>query len=405
MIEIKGIETLEGKIIDKQIPSQEKRVIDGKGLILFPALIDPHVHFRTPGLEHKEDWKTGSLAAIHGGITTVFDMPNTVPPTTTYERLLQKKEKIDRQLEEGKIPLRYGLYFGADKNHFEEIYKAKPHFVGLKIFMGASTGELLMDDESSLHAAFALAKAHDFVVAVHAEDEKRIKQQKALHTHLKTVDAHSKIRDRECARLAVEKALELASLYKVRLYILHVSTKEEIALIAQAKKSGVSVFAEVVPHHLFLTEEDYGKWGAKVQMNPPLRTQEDVACLWEAISKGIVDTIGSDHAPHTLEEKSQPYGSSPSGIPGVETTLPLLLNAHHEKKISLRQIVCLMRENINALFRIPPNDDFVLIDLKKEKRVDEKNLHSKCGWSPYHGRVLKGWPTFTILRGKVYEVG
>ncbi len=402
MIEIKNVQTLEGKIIDKQLPSSEKRVIDATGLTLLPGLIDPHVHFRTPGLEHKENWMSGARAAIRGGITTVFDMPNTQPPSTTKQRILEKKQLIDKQLKEVDIPLRYQLYLGADKNHFDEVYKSKVDIVGIKVFMGASTGELLMDDESSLHAIFSLAKSHNLVLAVHAEDEEMIRQRKELFSGQTDPSVHSKLRSREVAIEATRKAIHLAQLYQTRLYILHVSTKEEVALIGQAKKEKVEVFGEVTPHHLFLSEESYKKFGTKVQMNPPLRTQEDAEGLWRGIQHGIIDTIGSDHAPHTLEEKNKPYGLAPSGIPGVETTLSLLLNAHHQGRLTLAQIVRLMRERILEIFRLPPNDDYVLVDLNKVKKVEDRELKTRAGWSPYAGWELKGWPVYTIVKGRVY---
>lgn len=402
MIKIQNVQTLDGEIVDQLIPSSEKEVIDARGLTLFPGLIDPHVHFRTPGLEHKENWISGAQAAIGGGLTRVFDMPNTIPATITYERVLEKKRLIDSQLKQADIPLRYGLYLGADKNHFPEIERAKKEIVGLKVFMGSSTGELLMDDEESLKKAFSLAKEEDLLLAVHAEDEQLLAKRKELFKGATDPAVHSKLRSREVAIEATRRALSLAKAYGTRLYLLHIGTKEEIELIAKAKKEGVTVFAETSPHHLFLTEEDYKKLGTKVQMNPPLRTKEDAESLWNAIHTGIIDTIGSDHAPHTLEEKKKPYGQAPSGIPGVETTLPLLLDAHHKKRISLEEIVRIMHWNILKIFRLEQSEDYVLVDLNKTKMVDEKKLKSRCGWSPYAGWELTGWPVYTIVQGRVY---
>jgi dihydroorotase len=404
MIIIKDISTLTGTVVDVSLPSQEEIVLEGKGLTLLPALIDPHVHFRTPGLEHKENWESAAQAAIYGGITTVFDMPNTLPPTVTLERLEQKQALIHEQLARIGIPLAYGLYLGADKNHFDQIPRCKKKIVGLKIFMGSSTGDLVMDDDSSLHAAFSLAAAHDLVVAVHSEDEELIKERKTLFSMNTNPSVHSEIRNEEVAFRSTQKAIELARLYRTRLYLLHTSTEREIQLIEQAKKEGLSVFVETTPHHLFLTTKDYSRWGTKVQMNPPLRSQENVDALWQALNEGVIDTIGSDHAPHTLEEKARPYGQAPSGIPGVETTLPLLLDAHNQGKLTLKQIVHLMRERVLEIFRLPPNEDYVLVDLNKEKTIDEHSLKTKCGWSPYAGRKLQGWPVYTILKGKVYAL-
>ncbi len=404
MITIREVFTLEGSTADVLLPSKEKREIEGRGLTLIPALIDPHVHFRTPGLEHKENWETAAKAAIYGGITTVFDMPNTIPPTTTLENLREKEALIHHQLIKIGIPLHFGLYLGADKDHFAEIARCKHKIVGLKIFMGSSTGGLVMDDDDALHEAFKLAAANDLLVAVHAEDEALIKQREK-EFHGRTDPAvHSHIRNVEVAVRATEKAIALARQYKTRLYILHVGTKREIELIKQAKQEGLEVFVETTPHFLFLSVEDYPHLGTKAQMNPPLRTREDVAALWQAIADGTIDTIGSDHAPHTLLEKAQPYGHSPSGVPGVETTLPLLLDACNHGRISLKQIIRLMRERILEIFRLPPSDDYVLLDLNKIASIEEQRLQTKCGWSPFAGRTLQGWPVMTILKGKVYEL-
>jgi len=404
MIEIQNVTTLDGEVKTLHLESSTRHVIDAKGLLLFPALIDPHVHFRTPGLEHKENWISGARAAIHGGITTVFDMPNTLPSTITKMRLDEKYSLIDQQLKMAQIPLRYRLFLGADKNHFQEIARCRDQIIGLKIFMGSSTGDLLMDDESSLHAAFSLAHKFDLLVAVHAEDEEEIQKRKSACQDFSSVHVHSEIRHRRAAWIATKKAIELAKLYKTRLYLLHISTKEELELIEAAKEEGLNVFAETTPHHLFLTEKDYAVWGTKVQMNPPLRAQEDTIALWEGIKKGVIDCIGSDHAPHTLEEKAKEYGKAPSGIPGVETTLPLLLNAASLGKITLPRIIELMKTNIETIFRLPKNDDLLLIDIDRIKSVEERELKTKCGWSPYAGKSLKGWPTHVIMKGHLYAL-
>lgn len=404
MITIKGVSTLEGSIIDLSLPSEEERTIMAGGLILLPGLIDSHVHFRTPGLEYKGNWESEAKAAIHGGITTVFDMPNTIPPTVTLERLEEKKGLISAQLKKVGIPLHYGLYLGADKTHFDEIARCRGKIVGIKVFMGSSTGGLVMDDDSSLHAIFSLAASHNLLLAVHAEDEALIHERTAHFRGQMEAKVHSKIRNGEVAFRATQKAIELAKLYKTRLHILHVGTAREIEIIKQAKKEGFAISVETTPHHLFLTVDDYEKLGTKVQMNPPLRTKEDADALWQAIAGGVIDTIGSDHAPHTREEKALPYGQAPSGIPGVETTLPLLLDGCHRGRITLKQIVRLMRERVLEIFSIPPNDDYILIDMKKKVTIDEHSLKTKCGWSPYAGREIQGWPVYTILRGKVYEL-
>lgn len=404
MITIKHVTFLDGKTGDVSIESEVSQEISARGLTLLPALIDSHVHFRTPGLTHKEDWVHAAEAAIHGGITTVFDMPNTIPPTITCELVKEKQTLIDHQLKQAGIPMHYGLYLGADKNHFDEIARCKGKVVALKIFMGSSTGGLVMDDDASLDTAFRLAAENDLLVAVHAEDEALIHERQKLFQGRTDPKVHSESRNEEVAFRATKKAIELAKRHGARLHILHVGTRSEIEHIRKAKKEGVAVTVETTPHHLFLSMDDYAAWGTKVQMNPPLRTKDDVAAMWEALQDGTLDTIGSDHAPHTLEEKSLGYGKAPSGIPGVETTLPLLLDACNQGRITLEQIVHLMRDNVLRVFQIAPNDDYVLVDMKKRRTIDEHSLKTKCRWSPYAGRTLQGWPVFTILRGSVYEL-
>lgn len=377
-------------------------IIQGRELAVLPALIDPHVHFRVPGGEHKEDWKSAAQAAVYSGVTQVFEMPNNSPPCTSLERLVHKKQLIDAQLKEIGIPLRYGLYFGADKGSLRNIRGVKDQVAALKIFMGCSTGGLVIDTDEELDEAFRSAKEANLLVAVHAEDEAVLKEAKKQYSGASNPAFHSKMRPRAAAIRAVEKALGLCAKYQTPLYILHMSTKEELELVRQAKKRGLPVFAEVTTHHLFLNEDDYKTFGTFVQMNPPLRTLEDQEALWEGIRDGTVDTIGTDHAPHTLEEKKLPFGSAPSGIPGVETLLPLMLDAVSKGRLSLERLIELTRLNSEKLFKLAPNNDFVLVDLNLEKAVREEDLFSKCGWTPYRGRVLRGWPLYTILDDQIF---
>lgn len=374
-------------------------------LLKMPGLIDPHVHFRTPGLEYKEDWKTAAKASLKGGYTTVFDMPNTVPPTVTEDALIEKKALIDKQLQEVNIPLHYYLYFGADKHRLNEIKKVKGQVIGIKVFMGCSTGGLVIDDEESLHAIFKLAAEENMLVAVHAEDEQRLKENAKKFNSAQSYSIHSKIRDELAAIMAVKKAIQLARMYKTRLYILHVSTRQEIDLIAEAKADGLPVFAETTPHHLFLNTSDYQNLKGKAIMNPPLRSSEHQIALFSAIKSGIIDTIGSDHAPHTLEEKARPYGMCPSGVPGIETTLPLLLEAYHQNLLSLDNIIDLTSRHAKEIFNLPdyPND-YVLVDLTLAKIVEDKSLSTKCQWSPFTGRCLRGWPVTTVLNGHIFDL-
>lgn len=403
MIVLQNISFADGQRGSHTINSRESLVVDASGLTLLPAVIDPHVHFRTPGMEYKEDWRTAAKAAIRGGCTTVFDMPNTLPPTITVTALKEKKALIDKQLAEVGIPLRYELYVGADKNHLDEIPRVHATVIGIKVFMGCSTGNLVIDDDDSLHAVFAMAAEHDMLVAVHAEDEALLRTRRHAYQGAQTYAAHSIIRNVEVATSAVAKAISLSKLYGTRLYILHVSTAEEIALIKQAKLEGLAVYAETTPHHLFFNESAYEYLGGCAVVNPPLRAATQQPCLFAAIREGVIDTIGSDHAPHTLSEKSQPYGQCPSGMPGIEFVLPLLLNAEKQGLLTLDHIIGLTSKNAQDIFKLPMTDDYVLVDRNKVAPVTQ--THSKCGWSPYMGMILQGWPVYTILRGRCLWVG
>ena len=379
-----------------------------ESLLALPALIDPHVHFRVPGGEHKEDWLTGAQAAIAGGVTTVFDMPNTNPATTSTDLLDEKKEKIDKQLLEAGIPLHYGLFFGATADNLDQIRKVSPpaggKIIGIKLFMGSSTGNLLVDTLETQEKIFQLAAELGLVVAVHAEDEAKIKMNKEKFKDNDSIKVHGLIRDRQVAAKAVAQAIEMAEFYKTKLYILHASTKEEIDLIRAAKATGITVFAETTPHHLFLDSEAYAVLGSKAQMNPPLRTPEDQRALWAGIADGTIDCVGTDHAPHTLEEKAKPYPYSPSGVPGIETSLPLLLNAYHKGKLTLENLVAVTSTNARRIFGLPETNDWVIIDLNLDKEVKNENLKTKCGWSPFAGWRLKGWPVATVLDNHVTHI-
>jgi dihydroorotase len=404
MIKIRKVQTIDGHRIDHWINSKRDVEINAEELVLLPALIDPHVHFRVPGAEHKETWETGALAAIAGGVTTVLDMPNNSPACSTQERLLSKIARIEEQLNAAQLPLHYGLYLGADRRHLQEMTAVKKQIIGLKIYMGSSTGDLLMEDRASLDEAFRLAAENDILVAVHAEDEQLIQLNR--HTYRERTDAavHSLIRSPTVAAKALQLAIELAKLHGTRLYVVHTSTREELSLIRQAKKEGLPVYAEAAPHHLFLNTKYYPQLGTKALVNPPLREEKDVDALWEAIDDETIDTIGTDHAPHTLQEKTSPYGSAPSGFPSIELYLALLLNASSQGKISLESIVSLTHTRPQEIFRLPLNDDVVLVDLNKTKTVENKHLKTKAKWSPYEGAPLKGWPRYTILRGNVFDL-
>lgn len=400
MLLFEGARTVSGLPFNLNLPGCQDEVIDASHLTVLPAVIDPHVHFRVPGMEHKEDWRTGAKAAIRGGCTTVFDMPNTIPPTVTLERLEEKKSIIDAQLQECGIPLRYQLFFGADKFHLNEIPRVRQEAIGIKVFMGCSTGNLVIDDDESLHQVFEVAAKQNMLVAVHAEDEALIKKRKLSYDGEMCYHIHSHIRNIEVATRAVEKAISLSKKYGTTLYVLHVSSIEEIELIKNAKLLGLPVYAETTPHHLFFDVSAYDKLGGKAVVNPPLREHKHQVALMQAIRDGIIDTIGSDHAPHTQEEKNLPYGQCPSGMPGIEFVLPLLLNASHHGLIDLEKIVSLTSVRAKEIFNLSPFEDYVLVDMNKKNHVND--TMSKCQWSPYFNMTLKGWPVYTILKNQCY---
>lgn len=395
-----------GKIVElkkSKIPAD--REIDCVGKIVLPGLIDVHVHFRTPGSEHKEDWNSGSSAAVHGGVTTVLDMPNNLPSTTTAKLLEEKRKLVEK-----KSYCNYGFFIGASTSNFEELPNAK-NIAGIKVYMGSSTGTLLVDKIDALQKIFSISKKLGKIVVVHAENEELIKQNISIFEHETSPEIHSKIRSNEVAASACKTALTLQKKVKNKLHIAHVSTAAEIKLISKAKKQNKNVSCEASPSHLFLnkTFSSEKKLGNFAKVNPPLREKKDVFALWKALKNGTIDCVATDHAPHLIEEKKQNYWDAPSGIPGIETMLPLLLNAVNEKKISLEKIVELTSKKQSELFNITGRGfidknfaaDLVIIDLKKTQKIENHNLFTKCKWSPFNGWKLRGKIESTIVNGKI----
>lgn len=388
------------EISTEQTPIRE---IDAEGLTLLPGVIDPQVHFREPGLEHKEDLFTATCACAKGGVTSFLEMPNTRPLTTTQQALDDKLQRA-----QNKCLVNYGFFIGATAENLPDLLLANPT-PGIKIFMGSMHGQLLVDEQEILEAIFAKGKR---LIAVHAEDQARINQRRQEFAGIHDVAVHSQIQDNQAALLATQQVLKLSQKYQRRLHILHMSTAEEAELLRQHKP--IWVTAEVTPQHLFLNTSAYEKIGTLAQMNPPLRSPHDNEVLWQALHDGIIDFIATDHAPHTLEEKAQLYPNSPSGMPGVETSLALMLTATDEGRCTLAQVVNWMSTAVAKAYNIPNKGaiapgydaDLVLVDLQTYRPVLREELLSKCGWSPFEGWNLTGWPAYTIVGGEiVYEKG
>ncbi|MFQ5534887.1 MAG: dihydroorotase [Sphingomonadales bacterium] len=371
--------------------------IDATGLHLLPGVIDSQVHFREPGGEDKEDFESGSRAAALGGVTAVFEMPNTSPPTTTAEAL---GNKID--LASGRMWCDFAFYVGATADNASQLHELErlPGCCGVKIFMGSSTGDLLVADDETLRQVLTNTRRR---VAVHAEDEKRLVERKFIGR--KKVSNHPMWRDAETAFIATERIVGLAREAGRRVHILHVSTAKEISFLSLNRDIAT---VEVTPQHLTLAAPDcYHNLGARAQMNPPIRSAEHRAVLWRGVILGVVDVIGSDHAPHSLEEKDAPYPRSPSGMPGIQTLLPLMLDHVAQNRLSLLQLVDLTSAGAARIFGIAGkgrlavgNDaDYTLVDLKAERTIENSWIASKCGWTPFDGQKVTGWPVGTIVRG------
>ena len=371
------------------------RVVDADGLLVFPGLIDPHVHLREPGGEHKEDFTSGTCAALAGGFTTVLAMPNTQPPITDQETLARTLA-----LAASKAVCDFGFFAGATADNATEV-AGLGEAVGLKLYMGSSTGSLLVADLAGQVAHF---EHYPGLIAVHAEDEE------AVAHFAERGAARGQRRPPLCAALAVARALVLADHFQHRLHICHVTTGAELALIRDAKARGVPVTCEVTPHHLFLTDADEARLGPLGRMNPPLRSQEEGEALWANLD--IVDNLATDHAPHTLEEKRNP--TPPAGVPGLETALPLLLTAVHDGRLSLRKVARLTSVGPAAIYGLPHKGriapghdaDLTLVDPDVEWTIGERPLFTRCGWSPFEGDKVKGRVERVFLRGQeVYAHG
>ena len=379
-------------------PQRGGEVIDARGLHILPGVIDTQVHFREPGLEHKEDLETGGRAAVLGGVTAVFEMPNTKPLTTNAQTLADKVARARQRMF-----CDFAFYVGGTRENVDNIpdLERLEGSAGIKVFIGSSTGDLLVDDEASLDRIIAKISRR---AAFHAEDEARLKERMGLRRE-GDPSSHPEWRDEEAALIATTRLVRLAEKYKKRIHVLHVSTAAEMAFLV-THKSWASV--EVTPNHLTLVAPDcYRELGAYAQMNPPVRDDRHRQALWAGLAAGIIDVLGSDHAPHTREEKECPYPASHSGMTGVQTLVPIMLDHVNAGRLTLERFVDLTSHGPQRLFGIRGKGriavgydaDLTIVDLQREETITNEQIASRCGWTPYHGRKVKGWPVGTIVRG------
>jgi dihydroorotase len=376
-------------------------VIDATGLHILPGVIDTQVHFREPGDEHKEDLESGTRAAVLGGVTAVFEMPNTAPPTTNRKAI---EDKLKRASDRAWCD--HAFYVGADGRNTEQLRALErlPGVCGVKLFMGSSTGTLLVAEDADIGRVLESGVRR---VAVHAEDEARLVARRGIALDLGEVRAHPIWRDERTALGAVQRLMALARAASRRVHVLPVTTAEEIAFLARFKDLAT---VEVTPQHLTLAAPDcYQRLGTRAQMNPPIRNAAHREGLWRGVREGVVDVLGSDHAPHTLDEKATPYPDSPSGMPGVQTLVPVMLDHVHAGKLSLLRLVDLVCTGPARIFGIAAkgrmavgyDGDLTIVDLQARREITDAWIASRCGWTPFAGATVTGWPVATVIRGRV----
>ncbi len=377
-----------------------ERVVDASGQFVLPGLVDTQVHFREPGLEYKENLEAGTKGAVLGGVTGVFEMPNTNPPTTSKEAL---DEKLNRM--KGRAWCNYAFYIGGtpDKATDWHTLEQLPGCCGIKIFMGASTGNLLVEEDAAVEAILAKAKRR---VSIHSEDNFRLKERKHIADEGVHPRFHPIWRDKESAISSTNRLLKIARKTGAKVHVLHISTAEEMDIL---KKNKDIASVEILANHLTFSSDEYETLGTLIQMNPPIRDKENREGLWKAVQENIVDVFGSDHAPHTLEEKAKPYPQSPSGMPGVQTLVPTLLNHINNGKMTLEKLVDGMAYCLEKFWNVKNKGkiikgydaDFTIVDMNKEITIHNKDMANVSGWTPLDGRTLKGAPTHTVIAGKV----
>lgn len=378
--------------------ARSSHTIDATGLHILPGVIDSQVHFREPGLVHKEDLETGSRAAVAGGVTAVFEMPNTKPLTTTAETLADKVQRARHRMF-----CDFAFFVGGTCDNVSEIpaLEKLEASAGIKVFMGSSTGDLLVDDEATLDRILSSISRR---ASFHAEDEARLRSRMGLRRK-GDPSSHPEWRDAEAALIATRRLVGLAEKHKKRVHVLHVSTAEEMAFLAD-HKDYASV--EVTPHHLTLEAPDcYERLGAYAQMNPPVRDVRHKSAIWAAVSSGVVDVLGSDHAPHLRSEKDHEYPDTHSGMTGVQTLLPIMLDHVNAGRLTLQRLVDLTSHGPQRLFGIIGKGriavgydaDLSIVDLKRRATITNDWIQSRCGWTPYDGVTVMGWPVGTLVRG------
>ncbi|HEY8065871.1 MAG TPA: dihydroorotase [Methylosinus sp.] len=371
--------------------------IDCSGLHILPGVIDTQVHFREPGPTHKEDLESGTRAAVLGGVVAVFEMPNTKPLTTGPAELADKMARAS-----GRAHCDFAFWVGGTHENAEDIPELErlPGAAGIKVFMGSSTGSLLVADDAGVGAILSKTRRR---AAFHSEDEYRLEERKSLRVR-GDPSSHPVWRDEITALRSTERLLRIAREKGALVHVLHISTMEEIELLAHHKDIAS---VEATPHHLTLTSEDYLRLGALVQMNPPVRDARHREGIWRGVAQGIVDVLGSDHAPHTLEEKAKPYPESPSGMTGVQTLVPLMLDHVSAGRLTLQRFVDLTSAGPARLFGLAGKGrvavgydaDLTVVDLKRRETIRNSWIASRCGWTPYDGVEVTGWPIGTIIRG------
>jgi dihydroorotase len=383
-----------------KIELNSSKVYDATDKVVLPGIIDTQTHFREPGSTDVEDLESGSRAAVLGGVTSLFEMPNTNPPTSN---LVEFDKKL--QLAKNRMHSNYAFYFGATPENTEQLSKLKDveGCCGVKLFAGSSTGKLLVDKEADIEKVIS---SSDRVVSIHSEDEEILNLRKKF---IKEGDVHShpEWRNTECAISSTRRVVKIAERYNKKIHVLHVTTKEEVDFLAMHKKN---VTFEITPQHLTLYAPDcYDKLGTYAQMNPPLRTKEHYDRLWMAIKNNIVDVLGSDHAPHSKENKNKNYPNTPSGMPGVQTIFPVMLDHVNNGKLTLQQLIKLMCENPCKIFGIKNkgylkegyDSDLTIADMDKEVTIKDEMIASKCGWTPFNNHKVKGFPVATIVNGNL----